>query len=152
MKRLYLALALLFLTLPAAALTPEEILDDAALQSRAENLYAQVRCVVCQNESIAASEAIIAGDLRRAIREQLLAGKSDEEILGFLVERYGDFVLLKPPFKLETFLLWATAPLLLSIGTFALWRLGRRKKLEAPEPLSADEEARLAQLMKDGQP
>lgn len=149
-ERLWLVLLLLIWVAPAQALDPEELLADPALQARAEWLYGELRCVVCQNESIASSEADIARDLRAIVREKLLAGESDQAILDFMVERYGDFVLLRPPFKASTLLLWLTPPLLLLVSLLFLWRAQRRRaKASDVAPLTPAEQARLDALLKE---
>ena len=149
MRRLWPLLLLLW-TLPAQALAPEELLADPALQARAEALYSELRCVVCQNESIASSEADIARDLRTIVREKLLAGESDQAILDFMVARYGDFVLLRPPFKATTLLLWLAPPTLLLLALAGLWRARRQQAQRAEAaPLTAAEQARVAELLRD---
>ncbi len=151
-RRLTLAI-LLFLALAtrvAFAVTPDEMLADPKLEARAEALSAQLRCMVCQNESIDESDAPLAHDIRVLVRQQMLAGKSDAEIRAFLVARYGDFILLKPPFRLETFLLW-TAPflLLLAGGTAIAISVKQQKGAAPPASLSAAEKAKLAALVGD---
>jgi len=153
---LLLALALV-LAPPAHAVQPDEILPDAALESRARVISRELRCMVCQNESIDESNAPLARDLRILVRERLVAGDSDRQVLDFLVRRYGDFVLLRPRFSWSTALLWATPVLALGIGAFVLY-LGwsRRRSDPAPadvSPLSPEEQARLAALVaEDGKP
>ena len=130
---------------PAFAVQPGEMLKDPALEARARELSAQLRCLVCQNESIDDSDAELARDIRLLIRERITKGESNGEVRDFLVSRYGDFILLKPPFKLSTLLLWLSAPLTFLIGGFAIWSASRRK----PAPvaaLSEEEERRLAEL------
>jgi cytochrome c-type biogenesis protein CcmH len=148
------ALLLLPLTLAGTALAatnPDEILDDPALEARARELSKQLRCLVCQNQSIDDSDAELARDLRKVVREQLVAGKSDQEVLEFLTARYGDFVLLKPPVKSATYGLWfgPLAVFLIAAAGLALYLRRRRPAAEAA-PLSADERARLARLTADG--
>jgi len=148
--RALLALLLLLLALPAAAVEPDEMLADAALEARARALSQVVRCVVCQNESIDSSSAGIAKDLRRIIRERLLAGDSDQQVLDFLVARYGDYVLLEPPVKPSTWLLWAAPPLLLLLGGLGVvLTLRRRRTLPPAAPLDAEERRRLDRLLAD---
>ncbi len=137
---------------PALAVLPHEILPDQALEQRARALSKELRCMVCQNESIDESNAPLARDLRVLVRERLVAGDSDRQVLDFLVARYGDFVLLRPPLRPETVLLWAApvlAVLLGVAGLYAAWR--RRAEQPAVEtavaPLSADEEARVQALL-----
>jgi cytochrome c-type biogenesis protein CcmH len=155
MMRLALAACLsVMLTLPALAVQPDEVLDDPVLEERARNLSAEIRCLVCQNESIDESNAQLARDLRILVRERLVAGDSDQEVLDFLVARYGDFVLLRPPVNQATFLLWfGPALVLLIAGTVIFMRTRGRKPAAAAAPaaLSAEEKARLDALLKSDQ-
>ncbi|GAB4359008.1 MAG: cytochrome c-type biogenesis protein CcmH [Kiloniellaceae bacterium] len=152
MKRLLFVLALLIAAPalnPAFAVEPSEMLDDPVLEQRARDLSAEIRCVVCQNESIDSSNAEIAHELRVLVRERLVAGDSDREVLDYLVARYGDFVLLRPPVKPATYLLWfgPFAVLLLgALGVFVYFR-HLRAAPAMPPPLSAEEEARVARLL-----
>ena len=135
---------------PSLAVQPDEILADSAMEGRARAMSAQLRCLVCQNQSIDDSNAPLARDLRLIVRERLTAGDGDAAVLNFVVARYGTFVLLRPPVERSTLLLWATPILLLAC---AGWILGRRWRLPAladapPAPLSADEVARLDRLTK----
>ena len=114
----------------ALAIDTERAFDDPALQSRYESIIREVRCLVCQNESIADSNADLAADLRREIREMIAAGKSDDEIRDFMTQRYGDFVLYRPPLTAKTLLLWAAPVLLLAIGGFAAAQFIRRRRAE----------------------
>lgn len=125
----WLAPMMLFLclALPASAVTPAEILADAKLEARARALSSHLRCMVCQNQSIDDSDAELAGDLRKIVREHLVAGQSDAEIMKYLVARYGDFILLQPPFKIGTWLLWGTPVLALLLGGAGLVRASRRR-------------------------
>jgi cytochrome c-type biogenesis protein CcmH len=145
-----MALLLVLAALPArAAITPDEILPDAAMEARAREITKQLRCLVCQNQSIDDSNAPLARDLRMLVRERLKAGDSDTATLAYVVARYGDFVLLRPPVKATTWLLWF-GPLALLIGAAVfLWTRARRKSAApaAPAPLSEDEQKRLAALM-----
>ncbi len=146
--RALLALVFLLLAFPAAAIDNLEQLADPAQEARARTLFKEVRCVVCQNQSIDDSEAGIARDLRIIIREQIEEGRSNGEILSFLTARYGDYVLLEPPFRLSTLLLWVSPLLLLLAGGSLAWvAVKRRPQLAAPAPLSAEEQARLNALM-----
>jgi len=120
-------LAFALLTAPALAVRPGEQLPDAAQESRARKLSAELRCLVCQNQSIDDSDAPLAIDLRRIVREQISAGQSDAAIRDFLVERYGAFVLLRPPVSAQTVLLWSLPGLALVLGGLAAWRLFRRR-------------------------
>lgn len=151
MRRLVLIAVLFALLAPGAAFAvrPDEMLKDPALEARARHLSEELRCMVCQNQSIDDSEAPLAHDLRVLVRQRLEAGDSDRQVLDYLVSRYGDFVLLKPPFKLETLLLWSLPPLALLIGLAGLVVMSRRRKLlgERPEPLSSDEQAKVATLV-----
>jgi cytochrome c-type biogenesis protein CcmH len=124
---------------------PSEVLPDPALEARARALSSELRCLVCQNESIDESEADLARDIRRLIRERITQGQSNADIRGFLVSRYGDFILLKPPFKLSTALLWLSAPLTFLLGALAIF-LATRRRPNPVAPLSAEEEKRLAEL------
>jgi len=134
---------------PAHAVQPDEILPDAALESRARNLSRELRCMVCQNQSIDDSDAPLARDLRLLVRERLTAGDTDTQIFDFLVARYGDFVLLKPRFTWHTALLWLLPLLVLMAGAAALLALRRRQRMAAiPIALSEEEEARVAALLK----
>ncbi|MEQ8229311.1 MAG: cytochrome c-type biogenesis protein CcmH [Rhodospirillales bacterium] len=142
---------LLLTALPAtAAIEPGERLADPALEMRARTLFKEVRCLVCQSESIDTSNADLARDLRILVRERLKAGDTDQEALDYLVARYGDYVLLRPPLKLETVLLWFGPFLALFLGAGAVLYFARRERDNpdrAAAPLSAEERARLAQLV-----
>ena len=144
-------LALLFvllLSLPALAVEPSEMLTDPALESRARTIGRALRCVVCQNQAIDDSNAEVAHDMRRAVRERLGAGDSDRQVLDFMVARYGDYVLLKPPFKSGTLILWLGAPLLLILaGGILLLMARRRRVLETVQPLSEEERRKVAALL-----
>ncbi|HEX6861048.1 MAG TPA: cytochrome c-type biogenesis protein [Caulobacteraceae bacterium] len=129
----------------AAASDPSERLPDPAQEARARELFKEVRCLVCQNESIDDSEADLAADLRQIVRRQVAAGRSDEQIRQFLVARYGEFVLLKPPFSAGNLALWIGPFLVLILGGVLLIALVRGRP--QPEALSPEEEARLAELM-----
>jgi cytochrome c-type biogenesis protein CcmH len=138
---------LLFVPRPALAVEANEMLADPALEARVRNLSAQFRCLVCQNESIDESNAELAHDLRVLIREQVRAGRSDAEIREFLTARYGQFVLLKPSFGKETYLLWLGPFLVLAAGTLTIALARRRRSSVALEaPLSETERARLENL------
>ncbi|WP_235561467.1 cytochrome c-type biogenesis protein [Brevundimonas sp. Root1279] len=147
MKRaLLIALAAVGLMAAEPAPIADRPLPDAAQEARAKALFADIRCVVCQHEAIADSPAMIAADMRRLVREEIATGRSDAEIKQDLVRRYGDFVLFKPPVRAGTWLLWF-GPLaaLLAVGAFLLL-LARRRRVET-EPLTAEEEARLADIV-----
>jgi cytochrome c-type biogenesis protein CcmH len=127
------AILLCLAALPARAIAPEEVLADPAKQAIYEHLTNEVRCLVCQNQTIADSTAPLAVDLRREIRRMVEAGKSEEDIKTFLLDRYGDFVLYRPRWQTNTALLWLAPILLLLIGAAALWRiLQRRTSLPIP--------------------
>ena len=150
MRRL-LALLVLLAALPALAVEPSEILSDPVLEARARTIGQALRCVVCQNQSIDDSAAEVAHDMRRAVRERLTAGDSNDQVFAFMVARYGDYVLLKPPFKTGTLVLWLGAPLLLLVAGGALLVAARRRQragLTAPPPLSDEERRRLDVLLK----
>jgi cytochrome c-type biogenesis protein CcmH len=135
---------------PAHAVQPDEIMADPAKEARARDLSRELRCMVCQNQSIDDSEAPLARDLRLLVRERIAAGDSDAQVMDFLVARYGEFVLLKPRLKSHTLLLWLLPPLALVGGGIALWVHNRRRAKthdEASFKLSADEEARLERLI-----
>ncbi len=143
-------------TVPALAVQPDEVLADPALEARARVLSKELRCMVCQNQSIDDSDAPLARDLRVLVRERLQAGDSDEQVLDFLVARYGEFVLLKPRFTGRTALLWLMPVLVLLIGAVAWsWRGGairrqarRRFAHAASAPLTAAESARLSRILR----
>ncbi|MVT68988.1 cytochrome c-type biogenesis protein CcmH [Bradyrhizobium pachyrhizi] len=148
-----LAAALMLGAMPARAVLPDEVMADPAKEARARELSKELRCMVCQNQSIDDSEAPLARDLRLLVRERISAGDSDVQVIDFLVARYGEFVLLKPRLNEHTLLLWLTPPLALLLGGFALWRLGRRKANPAAgggdsaPGLTSDERARLERLL-----
>jgi cytochrome c-type biogenesis protein CcmH len=135
------------------AVQPDEIMSDPAKEARARNLSRDLRCMVCQNQSIDDSEAPLARDLRLLVRELIAGGDSDAQVIDFLVARYGEFVLLKPPLERHTLLLWLLPPLALAGGGLALWLNWRRRLKtaaggdESPFKLTAEEEARLQRLM-----
>ncbi len=133
----------------ALAVEPGEQLADAHLEARARALSGELRCLVCQNQSIDDSNAPLAKDLRVLVREQLSAGKSDREVIGYVVSRYGEFVLLRPRLTWSTALLWLAPILLLLTTGYALFARARRSRSDAPPPLSAAEEKRLARLLAD---
>lgn len=147
-----LALALLLAASPAsAALDPREMLPDPAQEARARDISKDLRCLVCQNQSIDDSNADLARDLRLVVRERIAAGDSNEQVRAFVIARYGEYVLLTPPFNARTAALWAGPPIVLLIGaTIAFFYLRRRPAAAAPAPLSAAERARLDKLLKDG--
>lgn len=147
-----LALGLLLcLAIPAHAVRPDEMLKDPVLEARAREIGQELRCLVCRNQSIDDSDADLAHDLRVLVRQRLTAGDTDQQVTDYIVSRYGDFVLLKPPFKLDTWVLWLGPGLVLLAGLWGLGRYMRRQAgMSGPPPLSADEERRLAKILKDG--
>lgn len=147
-----LAVAAALLLTPAHAVEPSEILDDPVLETRARELSKGLRCLVCRNQSIDDSDASLAKDLRIVVRERLVAGDSDEDVLEFVVDRYGEYVLLKPQFTLGNALLYLGGPLLFLIGGFAFWRMTRKpsdaiETASAPQPLTDDEKRKLDSLI-----
>lgn len=149
MKRLVLAL-LLILATPAFAVRPDEMLADPALEARARALSQELRCLVCRNENIDDSDADLARDLRLLVRERISAGDSDADAMAFIVDRYGEFVLLKPPATGANLLLWLAGPLmLLAGGAVALTMLRRRGSAPEPAALTPEDQARLADLTRD---
>ena len=153
MRALVLAVLLAFAP-PALAVEPGEILDDPALEARAREISKELRCLVCQNQSIDDSDAQLAKDLRVLVRDRLTAGDTDDEVRTFVVDRYGDFVLLRPPFKTSTLILWIGPALIFiagAVGVFAWHRRRRDAVAEAPPPLTTEERKRLdALLSRDG--
>ncbi|MCB5202841.1 cytochrome c-type biogenesis protein CcmH [Neorhizobium sp. T786] len=140
---------LIFLTpLPALAVNPDEILADPRLEERARGLSAQLRCMVCQNQSIDDSNAELARDLRILVRERLTDGDTDEQVIDYVVSRYGEFVLLKPRFSARTLLLWGAPAALLLIGGLILLLMARgRLQARAPAALTPEEQARINELL-----
>lgn len=139
-------LLMLLLAAPAFAVSdPAEMLPDPALETRAQAVGRQLRCLVCQNESIEDSNADLAKDLRRLVRARLAEGATDDQAVAWVVARYGDFVRLRPPLNAVTFLLWASPVLALVAGLGAVV-LARRRRIAPPAPLTEAERARLAQL------
>jgi cytochrome c-type biogenesis protein CcmH len=148
MKRLIAGLFLLIVTvLPARAVQPDEVLPDPALERRARALSEGLRCLVCQNQSIDDSNAPLARDLRLLIRERLKAGDSDEQAVDFIVARYGDFVLLRPRFTPETWLLWIGPFGLLLVAGAIVYLRRRRGGNEAEKALAPEEEAALRRVL-----
>lgn len=148
MKRL--ALILCLLAAPLWAVQPDEVLEDPVLEERARELSKGLRCLVCRNESIDESNADLARDMRILVRERLVAGDSDDGVIQFLVDRYGEYVLLTPRASGANLALWLAAPAMLILGGgIAIVYLRGRARPAAPEGLSSDEKARLAELMKD---
>ena len=147
MKRLVLILCLI--ATPLLAVEPDEVLDDPVLEERARAISADVRCVVCQNEPIDSSNAGVARDLRLIIRERLVAGDTDQEVLDYLVLRYGDFVLFDPPWKPSTYALWVGPFVILGLGFLAVVVSLYRKSGAVAPALSSEEQAKLDALLKD---
>lgn len=144
-RALLIALASVGLMAAEPAPAPDQPLPDAGQEARARALFADVRCVVCQHESIADSPAGMAADMRRLVREEVAAGRTDEQVRRGLVDRYGDYILFQPPFRLGTLLLWL-GPFALILGAGAALLLRSRRRRPDPDPLSSEEEAALARL------
>src|SRR5260370_3754011 len=154
MRAIVLAAMMGLAAASALAVEPGERLADPALEARARALSGELRCLVCQNQSIDDSNADLAHDLRVLIRERLSAGDSDAQVLQFMVHRYGDFILLRPPVKPDTYLLWFGPFVVLALGALgaALYlRRSRRAPQQAPAPLSPDEQRRLQKLLVEDQ-
>ena len=141
-------LTALFWQAPAKAVLPDEILADPKMEARAREISKELRCLVCQNQSIDDSDAELARDLRVLVRERLMMGERNQEVLDFITQRYGDFVLLKPPVKPATYLLWGApiALMILGLGIFVIV-MRRRPAKTLPDALSAEEQARLKELL-----
>jgi cytochrome c-type biogenesis protein CcmH len=137
---------------PALAVQPDEVLSDANLEARARVLSRELRCMVCQNQSIDDSDAPLARDLRLLVRERLTKGDSDDQVIGFLVSRYGEFVLLRPPFEWHTAILWLTPLFAVLVGAIALLAAIRRRRVSTPAllPLDPDEERQLREVLDKG--
>lgn len=153
MRRALLALAALMLA-AAAPMPPQPAEDrplaDASQEARAQAIHRSLRCVVCQNESIAESNAVLAADLRAVVRERVAAGDTDEEVREYMVARYGDFVLLKPPFEADTWVLWLGPFAVVLIGAIAIAAyLRRRRGQPEAQALTAAEKTRLDALLED---
>ena len=139
----------------AGAVNPDEMLDDPALEARAREISKGLRCLVCQNQSIDDSDADLAGDLRVLVRERLVAGDSDGQVIDYVVSRYGDFVLMRPPFKATTYALWLGPALIGGLGVLAVVAFYRRRTAAGarrgtvPPPLTEDEKRRLETLLDD---
>lgn len=140
------ALVLLIGCWPAFAVNPDEVLANPALEARARAISENLRCLVCQNQSIDDSDADLAHDLRVIVRERLTAGDSDEAAVQFIVDRYGEYVLLNPVIAPHTILLWAAAPVILLVGGVVVFLGARRKRAAAAAPLSESEAEALARL------
>lgn len=152
MTRLFVIFATLIFSLSAFAVEPDEVLADPTLETRARSISINLRCLVCQNQSIDDSDAELAKDLRVLVRERLVAGDSDTEVLDYVVARYGEFVLLKPVMGLHTLVLWIAAPLMLFIGLLTLLITARKRKSKPQSnSLTKAEKAALASLAGEGQ-
>lgn len=140
----------LALAAPVFAVQPDEVLEDPALETRARELSQGLRCLVCRNENIDESNADLARDLRLAVRERLVAGDSDAEVIDYLVSRYGEYVLLSPRADGANLILWLSGPVLLLAGIGIAWSsLGRRERGSPPDELSPEERDRLRRLLQD---
>lgn len=150
MRRLLFTLFLIVQALPALAVNPDEILADPALEARARAISAELRCMVCQNQSIDDSNADLAKDLRLIVRERLKRGDTDEQVFDYLVSRYGEFVLLKPRLSARTSILWGTPVLLIAIGALTLVVLARQRRAArtVETTLTPEEKARVEALMR----
>ncbi len=155
MKLLIVAVLMIFTSTNVLAVNPSEVLKSPILEKRARDVSKNLRCLVCQNQSIDDSDAELARDLRLLVRERIKTGDTNEQVIEYVVSRYGDFVLLKPPFKTSTYVLWVGPALVLMIGIMALIILFRRRKGQAvalshpSAPLSKEEARRLEKLMGD---
>ncbi|TDL84121.1 cytochrome c-type biogenesis protein CcmH [Palleronia sediminis] len=146
MRRLALILALV--AAPAFAVQPDEILDDPALEARARDLSEGLRCLVCRNENIDNSNADLARDLRLAVRERLVAGDSDEEVIAYLTDRYGEYILLNPTLTGSNLILWLAGPAMLLLGAgIAVVATRRRAQAAPPDDLDPEERARLDAIL-----
>ena len=144
-------LSLILFVTPALAIQPDEILKDTVLEERARVISKELRCLVCQNQSIDDSDAPLARDLRVLVRERLQAGESNEKVINFVVDRYGDFVLLRPPVKASTLVLWLSPVAALIVGIFLLLTWFRKQKQLVPvqaKPLSEEEKKKLQAAFK----
>jgi cytochrome c-type biogenesis protein CcmH len=148
-----LATLMALASVPAFAVRPDEMLSDPKLEARAREVSKDLRCLVWRNQSLDDSDADLAHDLRVLVRERISAGDTNDETLAYVHARYGDFVLLKPPFQADTLLLWGGPLLILVLGGFAARRFYRgRAAMPAPPPLSAEEQRRLAAILKASEP
>lgn len=154
-RALFLVLTLMLAAGPAQAVQPQEMLADPQLEHRAREISKNLRCLVCQNQSIDDSDADLARDLRVLVRERLKAGDSDTQVVDYVVKRYGDFVLLRPPVKESTLVLWAGPAVIALLGllaVFAFYRRRRGQTAPAARPLTPEEKARLEKLMQGDRP
>ena len=149
-NQLFILMLAIMVSIPlnASAVEPSEILQNPQLEARARNLSQNIRCLVCQNQSIDDSNASLARDLRKIVREQLVSGASDSEIYEFLIARYGDFILLRPPVKATTYILWYGPLFIFFAGLLlSVLFLIRRKRIMPEEPLSLEEKEELSSLI-----
>lgn len=146
MRVICAALMLIWLALPAFAVNPNEMLSDPALEARARTISEGLRCLVCQNQSIDDSDADLAHELRVIVRERLTAGDTDQQVVDYIVARYGEFVLLKPVVAPHTIVLWLAAPLILVIGGVAIVSALRRRRVAAPAMITPEEQRALDEL------
>ena len=146
---LLLLAAGMFFPSSSYAVNPDEVLDDPVLEERARNLSTKLRCLVCQNQSIDDSDADLAKDLRVLVRKRLVSGDSDDEVIDYIVSRYGEFVLLQPRFGLHTLILWSMPAFLIILGFFIIFRKVKNRDKADPRVLTAAENKRIAKLLKD---
>jgi cytochrome c-type biogenesis protein CcmH len=146
LRALVVAIALSLVATVAAAVQPSEMLKDPALEARARALSTELRCMVCQNQSIDDSDASLAADIRVLLRERIVAGDSDDQVRNFLVARYGEFILLKPPFSWHSAILWIAPSAALFCGGLLAWYGYRRRQPVPVVPLDANEVAALQRL------
>jgi cytochrome c-type biogenesis protein CcmH len=148
MRLLAALLTALLMAAPALAVLPDEVLADPALEARARAISATLRCLVCQNESIDDSNADLAREIRLIVRERLVAGDTDEQVVQYLVDRYGEFVLLRPVFAPHTLILWTAGPVVLLVGAIGIIIAARRKRVVVDDggELTADEQRALDEL------
>jgi cytochrome c-type biogenesis protein CcmH len=136
---------------PALAVEPGEKLADPVLEARAREISRELRCLVCQNQSIDDSDADLARDLRRIVRDRIVAGDTDDQVLDFIVERYGQFVLLRPPFEPVTWALWLAPLAILLIGGAGIALVFRGRRASGPQPLDSEEKSRVDRLLSDNE-
>ena len=156
MKIIKSLLLIIVLAFPSAlipsismAVQPDEMLSDPVLEKRARAISTNLRCLVCQNQTIDDSDAPLAADLRVLVRERLLLGDSDTEVIEYAVARYGEYVLLKPVFKIHTILLWAGGPMILLIGLFVVYRLAKKQPEKKPNVKLSKQEKAVLDSLKD---
>ena len=151
MNKLMILMFWLLMSVSAFAVgVDEKRIDDPMQEARAQEIMKQLRCLVCQNQSIVDSDAGLAKDIRIIVRERVLLGETDEQVLIYMTERYGDWVLLKPPFDGATIILWLSPLLLLAFGLIIIKRNQKARKVATFSPLSEEEQARLSNLLKEG--